>query len=135
MIKPQDDRTERPSNGEDGLTVEDLTTIAHQVRSTAQKRVGDSQQLLKLLRLLEELHREIRDSLFQASLPESRQALYALLKDIEADGGWPYIHRMRLQSLLTNLAAPLSDNETRFERQHAQRPHDEAEYTDINDRH
>jgi hypothetical protein len=33
------------------------------------------------------------------------------LKDIETSGGWPYIHRMRLQALLVNLALePASDH-------------------------
>jgi hypothetical protein len=36
-------------------------------------------------------------------LPDNRQALYSLLRDIEAEGGWPYIERMRLQAFLTNL--------------------------------
>jgi hypothetical protein len=43
--------------------------------------------------------------MFQVSLPDNRQALYALLKDIESQGGWPYIERMKLQSLLANLQA------------------------------
>lgn len=103
MSKIEDDRIEQLSDN-------DLMAIANCVRHAAQERTGNSQQLLKLLRLLEGLHREIRDNLFQAALPESRQALYALLKDIEADGGWPYIHRMRLQSLLTNLTTtPTND--------------------------
>jgi hypothetical protein len=41
---------------------------------------------------------------FQVSLPDNRQALYALLKDIEEEGGWPYIDRMRLRSLLKNFS-------------------------------
>jgi hypothetical protein len=36
-------------------------------------------------------------------LPDNRQALYSLLKEIESKGGWPYIERMRLQSFVTNL--------------------------------
>jgi hypothetical protein len=82
----------------------DLEAIATTIKSTAAAHKGDSRQLLALLRLLEALHREIRDGLFQESLPDNRQALYALLRDIEADGGWPYIYRMRLQSLLSSLA-------------------------------
>lgn len=55
------------------------------------------------MRQLEQLHREIRDGTFQESLPNNRQHLYAMLKDIESEGGWPYIERMRLQAFLSNL--------------------------------
>jgi len=82
--------------------LQDITTA---VRALAQRCQGDSLALVALLRHLEELHREIRDGMFQVSLPDNRQALYALLKDIETQGGWPYIERMKLQSLLANLQA------------------------------
>jgi hypothetical protein len=78
-----------------------LQPIADTIRQVAHDRQGDNLALLSLLRLLESLHQEIRDSLFQDSLPDNRQALYSLLKDIEASGGWPYIHRMKLRSLLS----------------------------------
>jgi hypothetical protein len=64
---------------------------------------------LALLRHLEELHKEIRDGVFQENLPDNRQRLYSLLKDIESEGGWPYIARMRLQALLVNLSEQVSD--------------------------
>ncbi len=83
----------------------DLEAIAALVQTAAQHRQGDSLELLALLRLLERLHQDVRDNLFQKSLPDNRQALYALLKDIEADGGWPYIHRMKLQEFLRQLSA------------------------------
>jgi hypothetical protein len=78
----------------------DLDSISNIIRVQAEKDRGDVLALLALLRLLEALHREIREGLFQECLPDNRQALYALLRDIEADGGWPYIHRMKLRSLL-----------------------------------
>lgn len=78
----------------------ELEGIATAVHSLAQSCQGDSLALLALLRKLEELHREIRDGMFQESLPNSRHALHALLRDIEAEGGWPYIERMKLQSFL-----------------------------------
>jgi hypothetical protein len=81
----------------------DLSAIAALVHTTAQSYQGKSSELLALLRLLEALHQGIRDDLFQKSLPDNRQALYALLRDIETEGGWPYIHRMKLQSFLSNL--------------------------------
>lgn len=77
-----------------------LQAIAEAVRSEALICQGDSLALLALLRTLESLHREIHDGFFQPSLPVSRQALYSLLKDIETSGGWPYIPRLRLRSLL-----------------------------------
>ncbi len=64
---------------------------------------GDILAILALLRQLEQLHREVRDGIFQESLPSNRQALYSLLKDIEAEGGWPYIERMRIEHLMVNL--------------------------------
>jgi hypothetical protein len=81
----------------------ELEAIATLVHETAQHYRGKSSELLALLRLLEALHQEIRDDLFQKSLPDNRQALYALLRDIETEGGWPYIHRMKLQAFLSNL--------------------------------
>jgi hypothetical protein len=66
---------------------------------------NDTIGLLGVLRVLEQLHQEIRDDLFQASLPDNRQALYKLLRDIEAKGGWPYIYRIKLQALLENMDA------------------------------
>ncbi len=74
------------------------------IRAIAQQQEGDSLNLLFVLRELERLHQDICDTWFQDSLPQNRQALYALLRDIEAEGGWPYIHRMRLRSLLVRMA-------------------------------
>ncbi|MBW4634273.1 MAG: hypothetical protein KME30_20890 [Iphinoe sp. HA4291-MV1] len=80
-----------------------LQAIASAVYDAAQCCQGNVMTLLALLRQLEQLHREIRDGVFQQSLPDNRQALYSLLRDIEAQGGWPYIERMRLQAFLTNV--------------------------------
>jgi hypothetical protein len=77
-----------------------LQALADTVRELARGYQGNSLSLLALLRLLEQMHQEVRDGVFQDSLPDNRQALYSLLKDIEATGGWPYIHRMKLQLLL-----------------------------------
>jgi hypothetical protein len=84
--------------------ITELETITVMVQSAANKYQGNSLTILALLRLLEGLHREIRDSLFLESLPSDRQALYALLKNIEEERGWPYIYRIKLQSLMKNLA-------------------------------
>jgi len=84
----------------------ELQAITDAVRALATRCEGDSLALLALLRTLERLHREVREGGFQVSLPDNRQALYALLKDIEEEGGWPYIDRMRLRSLLVNFSEP-----------------------------
>ncbi len=81
----------------------DFEQIASSIKTLAEASKGDSIKLLALLRLLESLHREVCEGLFQESLPDNRQALYALLRDIEAKGGWPYIRRLGLQSFLINL--------------------------------
>ncbi|WP_414545270.1 hypothetical protein [Nostoc sp. CCY0012] len=80
-----------------------LQIIARAVNNVAQACQGDAIALLGLLRHLEQLHRDIRDSAFQESLPDNRQKLYSLLKDIESEGGWPYIERMRLKAFLAIL--------------------------------
>lgn len=79
-----------------------LQAITAEIRSLANTHQGNSLALLALLRRLEHLHCDIRENLFQSSLPDNRQALYALLKDMEEAGGWPYIERMKLRSLLSN---------------------------------
>lgn len=93
---------------------DDLQTITTQVRTLARSREGDLLSLLELLRLLESLHREIQENSFQAALPDNRQALYALLRDIDANGGWPYINRMRLRDITRRLtdAETASDSKT-----------------------
>ena len=82
---------------------EDLQQLTQRVRATAEVREGDCIALLELLRLLESLHFEVRDTLFCQALPNNRQRLYRLLRDIEQEGGWPYIKRMQLLALLEHL--------------------------------
>lgn len=79
-----------------------LAAISTDIQALAQSCQNDSLALLALLRCLEALHREIREGVFQESLPDSRHGFHSLLKDIESEGGWPYIERMKLQSLLEN---------------------------------
>ena len=79
-----------------------LAAIGTGVQTLAQSCKNDSVALLALLRCLEALHREIREGFFQESLPDSRHGFHTLLKDIESQGGWPYIERMKLQSLLND---------------------------------
>ncbi|GAB1538287.1 hypothetical protein NUACC21_09450 [Scytonema sp. NUACC21] len=81
----------------------ELQAIASAVYDARSKCQGDAIALLALLRKIEQLHQEIREGAFQQSLPDNRQALYSLLRNIESEGGWPYIERMRLQTFLKNL--------------------------------
>lgn len=82
-----------------------LDEIQRIVYAKAQQSEGDSAELLQLLRLLEAMHQRIREDLFIKTLPTNRQALHKLLREIETKGGWPYIPRMRLKSLMANLYA------------------------------
>ncbi|NJL86802.1 MAG: hypothetical protein HC886_13845 [Leptolyngbyaceae cyanobacterium SM1_1_3] len=84
---------------------EDLRVLAQQVQQAAQRRQEDCIALLALLRLLEGLHQDIRETLFSEALPNNRQKLYSLLRDIEGSGGWPYIQRMKLRSLYQQMEA------------------------------
>ncbi|MDX2097066.1 MAG: hypothetical protein SFW36_04755 [Leptolyngbyaceae cyanobacterium bins.59] len=98
-------------NGSEADVVQvEFTEIAASIRQLAHDYRGNCLSLLHLLRLLEGLHREICDTLFQESLPDSRQALHALLRDIESQGGWPYIYRLKLQALLANFPLETSLN-------------------------
>lgn len=81
----------------------DLQALITDIEGVAKVRQGDEIALLELLRTLEQLHQRIREGMFRDALPTNRQRLYHLLRDIEVSGGWPYIQRMRLRSLLANL--------------------------------
>jgi hypothetical protein len=91
------------NNFDSGALSDKLQSITTSVGDAIAACEGDTIALLALLRQLEFLHREIRDGVFQANLPENRQALYALLREIEMEGGWPYIERMRLQAFLARM--------------------------------
>ncbi len=86
-----------------------LTERLQQISAIGLQLAADHHQqtdeLLAILRTLEELHRHIREDFFQPALPQSRHSLYSLLMEIEAQGGWPYIERMRLQDLLQAMDA------------------------------
>lgn len=93
-----------------GEQAADIEEIRLAVQIAAQKRDKNCEALLALLRQLEGLHRDIRETLFQESLPTNRQHLYNLLKDIELHGGWPYIQRMKLMDLLVTLESPIGSD-------------------------
>ncbi|BFM38443.1 hypothetical protein [Synechocystis sp. LKSZ1] len=81
-------------------TEQELQSLVNLVEALAQSYHPDSDRLLALLRTLEQLHRQIRTELFEPSLPNTRHDLYAFLRDVEESGGWPYIERGKLQTLL-----------------------------------
>jgi hypothetical protein len=81
---------------------EDFVAIAACVDQLVGQAKGDAVEQLKILRFLENLHQDIREHHFQAALPTSRHELYALLREMESEGGWPYIPRMQLRMLLLN---------------------------------
>jgi hypothetical protein len=93
-MKDEDTQSSSPSQAE---------AIALLIRSHAHSHTDNCLQLLALLRLLEGLHREIRDDIFLEALPTNRQALYALLRDIEREGGWPYIPVVKIKELMSKL--------------------------------
>lgn len=101
------------SQAEESKSQAALTERLQQVSAIGLQLAVDYQQqtdeLLAILRTLEELHRHIREDFFQPALPQSRHSLYSLLMEIESQGGWPYIERMRLQDLLQAMSAE-SDN-------------------------
>jgi hypothetical protein len=83
----------------DDTLPDDLQQVSDLIEKAAISRQDDCVALLALLRLLEQRHRDIRETAFRNSLPTSRHMLYSLLKDIEVNGGWPYIQRMKLRLL------------------------------------
>ena len=82
------------------LLENELKMIADRVDAIAKECGDDSDQLLALLRTLEGLHRRICAEQFEPSLPNTRKDLYALLRDMEEQGGWPYIKRGKLQTFI-----------------------------------
>ena len=80
----------------------DLQSLADSVKAITENHQDDPMAILAILRTLESLHQELREGSFQQTLPDNRQELYNLLKDIETKGGWPYIPRLRLHYLLEN---------------------------------
>lgn len=101
-VSIQTTQEDLPENLPENLP-EDLAALSRAIYAAARSREGDCLALLALLRLLNELHYEIRDTLFREALPDNRQRLYQLLRDIEQQGGWPYIRRMKLLALLEHM--------------------------------
>lgn len=89
-------------NCNDTLLDTELTQIMETTLNLANDYKSDVLLLIKILRNLEAIHREVREELFNPLLPNTRHGLYALLKDIDENGGWPYIERMKLQYICEN---------------------------------
>ncbi len=94
------DHSLNPSKGSFPASLEEIVT---RVNIASTQCNNDPQRLLELLRTLEALHSDIRVNLLEPSLPNSRNDLYELLRDIDETGGWPYITRMKLRAFLQNL--------------------------------
>ena len=71
---------------------------------------NDPEQLLVVLRQLEQLHRDLQDGPFRNSLPSDRHQLYKLLQAMEQNGGWPYIPRLQLKTFM-ELLEPGSEHD------------------------
>ncbi len=98
------------SNQGNSQLSERIQEIVAMVQSVASDCNGDTQNLLTLLRTLETLHRQIRCEMFEPSLPNTRNTLYQILKEIEETGGWPYIERMKLQQFLKHFSLATTNN-------------------------
>lgn len=85
---------------------DDLDAKVAALEQLAQDLKDDPQELLRLLRRLEQLHRSIQDGPFRDSLPSGRNELFRLLEDMENSGGWPYIPRLQLRTFMDLLQVP-----------------------------
>lgn len=89
-----------PQSNDMSLGETKVQKLSTEIYDLARQNQDDLLFLLSLLRSLEKTHRQIRTEMFETSLPKTRNDLYNLVKDIEEQGGWPYIERMKLQTLL-----------------------------------
>ena len=84
----------------------ELEAIADRLWQFAEIQQDDAVKLLQILRITEAVHKRIRDDLFQPALPTSRHELFNLLRDIETNGGWPHIYRMKINEICQYLEEP-----------------------------
>jgi len=87
-----------PANGSAGL--DGAASHLAALQALADELEGQPEQLLDLLRRIEQLHRSIQDGPFRSSLPANRNALFQLLAEMEGSGGWPYIPRLQLRTFI-----------------------------------
>jgi hypothetical protein len=90
----------------------EMLIVVEKVRSMAKEHQDDPIKLLAILRLLEHLHNDICEELFQPALPNTRHGLFDLLRDIESSGGWPHIYRIGLQELFQNLDESITNQQS-----------------------
>ena len=102
--------TDPSLNPKHGSFPASLEEIVIRVNIASTQCDDDPQRLVELLRTLEALHRDIRVNLLEPSLPNSRNDLYELLRDIDETGRWPYIERMKLQAFLKHLSSDIEIN-------------------------
>jgi hypothetical protein len=88
-------------NNSENKSIEALTA---QIKCLAIQAQNDPLELLNILRVLEQLHSDVCNDLFQPALPNSRHALFDILRDIETKGGWPHIYRRNLYQLFGHLS-------------------------------
>jgi hypothetical protein len=84
----------------------ELDAISARLWQIAQDQQSDAASLLQIIRVIEVIHKRIRDDLFQPALPTSRHELFNLLRDIETNGGWPHIYRMKINEICRYLEQP-----------------------------
>ena len=87
-----------------------LAELTKQIEAIAQQHQNSVPALLEILRTLDAQHRHICQNLFIPALPNTRHALFNLLLDIEAKGGWPHIYRISLKELCQNLEKAMAQD-------------------------
>jgi hypothetical protein len=87
-----------------------LESLSREISTLAAEHQGEIIDLLAILRSLERCHRQIQEGHFQQALPSNRQVLYSLLRDIEESGGWPYIERGTVRSILSRFNEQLNEH-------------------------
>ena len=92
-------QSHKQSPQEQPLNLAEFEAIGDRLWQIAQDQQGDPASLLQILRVLEGIHKRIRDDLFQPALPNNRHDLFNLLRDIETNGGWPHIYRMKIKEI------------------------------------
>ncbi|NUN66462.1 hypothetical protein HCU40_17290 [Pseudanabaena biceps] len=92
-------QSQNQSQPQKAANISELEATAEYLWQIAQDQSGEPSELLEILRVIEALHKRIRDDLFQPALPTSRHELFNLLRDIETNGGWPHIYRMKINEI------------------------------------
>ena len=98
--------SQKPLQQEKISDLSELEVITDRLWQFAEAQPDDPVRLLQILRDLESVHKRIRDDLFQPALPISRHELFNLLRDIETNGGWPHIYRMKINEICRYLVQP-----------------------------